>query len=156
MMNHMIAEKVDPEVVLGATAAGISDVATTAIDMQMYEGVMYSIVYGTVTDAQASPCVQVQHSAASGSGFVTVTDDDYDAPALEATDDNKVALVNIYKPLKRYSKLNFKRDGGSTGYAITSVTAFKYGMKKGAPPDFITAKQAWEPYLLNSPDITYS
>lgn len=111
--------------VVNATAVGTANVVGSTIDMADYEGVVFIAQFGTITDG--TPTLKAGGGAAS---------DGSDAADLAATgikpaitDDNKCALLDLYRPTQRYITPTVVR-AGATGAVLDSVIAIQYGPKK--------------------------
>jgi hypothetical protein len=116
-MNLLKESKVTliiPQTVVGTTTI----VAGTPIDMSGFDGVMFVYACGGITDG--TPSIKVSEGAASnmsdradllGSGTLAVA--------------NTVAIVDVFRPVKRYVDCSIVR-GGSTGSIIGGVIAIQY------------------------------
>jgi hypothetical protein len=107
--------------VLNATAVGITNVNGSIIDMQGFESVEFILLGGTITDGLLSIKAQEGNDpaladAADLAGTLTT---------LQNTDDNKAAVLDITKPVKRYLRPVAVR-GGATGAVIDGIIAIQY------------------------------
>ena len=109
--------------VSNAVAAGTTDVETTAVDRQGFEIVKWTASFGTLSASSTNKC-KVQQSDASGSGFADLADSETTA-MTPTTDDNKMQVIYLVKPSKRYVRLVVDRGGGNS--VIDSVVAELYG-----------------------------
>lgn len=93
--------------VLNATAAGSSDITTCAvIDMANFEAVTFMVAFGTITSG-AVTSIKVQQGT---DGTVSdAADLEGTSVTIADTDDNKIAMVEVYRPRERYVKLIIKR-----------------------------------------------
>jgi hypothetical protein len=110
--------------VLNATAVGTTTLTATAVDMQGFEGVRFLVLFGTITDG--TPDLQArQGQLANMSDAATLAGTL--ASMLDA-DDNKIGLLDVYKPQERYVDLQIVR-GGATGCVVDGVVAELYGAR---------------------------
>ena len=109
-----------------AVAAGTADEASASVDMANFEGVKFYVAFGAITSGAVTK-VQVQQSDDNGSsdtfstlagGEVTVADDD----------DNQVVVIDVYRPRKRYLRVNVDR--GTQNAVIDGVLGVQYGARK--------------------------
>jgi hypothetical protein len=106
----------------GATA-GTSALTTNALDLQGAGGVIISYLLGTVT-ANGTGSIQLQHSDASGSGYVSVGD-----PVTYTDGETLECLViGVHRPTKRYLRLVNTRAVANS--VITSCVATLYGLRE--------------------------
>jgi hypothetical protein len=110
--------------VLNATAVGITNVNGSILDMQGFEGVEFVALGGTITDGLLSIKAQdgqdpALADAADMAGTLTT---------LQNTDDNKAAVLDIVRPVKRYIRPVLVR-GGATGAVIDGVIAIQYAAR---------------------------
>jgi hypothetical protein len=109
---------------LNAVAAGTSDQTGTAQDLQGWEGVLFIAAVGALTatqitslKAQASSDDAATDAYADISGAV--------AGPLTDTDGNKLLVLNVHRPTKRYVKPYIDR--GTANAVIDGIFAIKYG-----------------------------
>lgn len=112
--------------VSSAVAAGTTDVTSSAIDMQGYEGALIIFAFGTITSGAVTSCLVHQSSddggadaytALLGSG-VTVADDD----------DNQIVIIDVYKPRERYLKGVIDR--ATQNAVVDGIFVLRYGASK--------------------------
>jgi hypothetical protein len=106
-----------------AVAAGTTDITPSdGIDMQNYEGCLFEVAFGAIT-AGAVTSIEVHTSSDDGvadaytallGSSQTVADDD----------DNKIFVVDIYKPRERYLKLIVDR--ATQNAVLDGITAIQY------------------------------
>ncbi len=146
--HHNISDKFQWQRVLNATATGTSEISSSGADCLKGNGVMFLIAYGAVTADQASP-ITVQVSS-DNSNWDDVTDADSTQPTpILAAADNKIQLVEVWNPSKRYVRVQIARATGEQ--VIDGVFACVFALEK-APPSLHTTN-AVAPYVLNSPNI---
>lgn len=106
-----------------AVAAGTSTITSDAVDMSGFEGVCFLVPFGAITTNGVQSC-KVQQSSDDGSSdaysdlegsSVTVADDQ----------DDKVCVVEVHKPTKRYLKLIVSR--ATQNSVVDGIIALKYG-----------------------------
>lgn len=110
--------------VLNATAVGIGNVNGSILDMQGFESVQFILLGGTITDGLLSIKAQDGNDpaladAADLAGTLTT---------LQNADDNKAAVLDVVKPVKRYIRPVIVR-GGATGAVIDGVIAIQYAAR---------------------------
>ena len=112
--------------VSNAVAAGTTDVNSTGVDTQGYEGVMFQILFGAIT-ATAVTNVHAEQSSDDGASdayadlagtSVTVNDDD----------DNQIAWLDINRPRERYVRCVVDR--GTANAVIDGIVAILYNPAK--------------------------
>lgn len=107
--------------VVNATAVGAASVNGAVIDMQDFEGVVFTAQLGAITDG--TPALKAQGgSLADGSDMADL---EGSSTALAITDDNKVAVLEIYRPVQRYIRPVIVR-GGATGAVVDAVIALQH------------------------------
>lgn len=123
-MNSMLKECKMTRV-MTAQAAGTDDVNSDVVDMQGFEGVEFCACFGTLT-ASAVTSVKVQQGAKSdGSDMADLAGT---SVSIADTDDNKMVLVDVYRPEKQYVRLVVDR--GTANAVIDCVCACQYGARK--------------------------
>lgn len=109
-----------------AVAAGSTDVACTAIDMQGYESVVFGVMVGTLT-ANAVTGVHVQQSDDDGSADA-YSDLAGTGVVIADDDDNGMILCEVVKPQKRYVKLIIDR--ATANAVVDGAFAIQYNGRK--------------------------
>jgi hypothetical protein len=122
LANHNLSQVVDLRRSLNAVAAGTSEQTGTGIDTLGYDGVLFVFGFGAITSG-AVTTIKAQQSSDDGSA------DDYGdllgtSQAIADTDDNKIAAIDIYRPLKRYVRPVVGR--GTQNAVIDGVIAILY------------------------------
>jgi len=118
MESEIIVERV-----LKAQAEGTTSVESDIVDVDGAVGVCFIVSFGKITDG--TPVITVkQGNNANGSEMNTVEG----SIQLAATDSDKVVIIDVKKPKKRYVKLVVDRTEGSpsTGCIIDDAIAIKY------------------------------
>ena len=109
--------------VKNAVAAGTSNQSTTAVDTAGYQGCRFIAAFGTLT-ATAVTSVKVTQADDSG---ISVNAEDLAGSGISltpSTDDNKVVIVDVYRPSRRYLQLTILR--GTANAVIDGVVAELY------------------------------
>jgi len=121
--------------VLNGVAAGTSTQNGSALDMQGYEGVIFLAAIGTITSGAVTSLKAQEGDTSSptadltGSG-VTIAD----------TESNKVAMLEIVKPGKRYIRPVLVR--GTQNAVIDGIIAIQYGARVKPPTQDTTVMAA--------------
>jgi hypothetical protein len=106
--------------VSNAVAAGVTTVTSSAVDMRGYETCLFLVPFGAIVTGAATS-IKVQQSSDDGS---TDTYDDLTGTSVTVADDqdNKIAYVEVTRPLKRYIKCIVSRaTQNSTVDAIVAI-----------------------------------
>ena len=109
--------------VKNAVAAGTSNQTTTAVDTAGYQGCRFIAAFGTIT-ATAVTSVKVTQADDAG---ISVNAEDLAGSGISltpSTDDNKVVIVDVYRPSRRYLQLSILR--GTANAVIDGVVAELY------------------------------
>ena len=123
MLN--ISKEVKVARVMNAVAAGVTVENSSVIDMQNYDGVVFIAAFGAIT-AGAVTSAKAQQGAASN--LSDAADLKGTKITIADTDDDKVAVLDIYRPQKRYSRLVVSR--ATANAVIDGVVALQYKGKK--------------------------
>lgn len=107
--------------VQNAAAAGTTTLTTSAVDMTGFDGVMFVVAFGTITDG--TPGVKARQGAASNMSDGADLANTLCSPAL--TDDNKVVVLDVFRPEERYVDCQILR-GGATGAVVDGAFAIQY------------------------------
>ncbi len=123
-MNLSKAIKVSV-VSVGDTAAQ-TELDTSVVDMQGFEGVMFVAVTGDVTASSVLTLTAKGNTANSTSSPAPVTQKATAAVTAGASDsDNKVLMVDVYKPVMRYIFAALTRTAANA--VIGPIIAIQYG-----------------------------
>lgn len=109
--------------VMNAVAAGTTDQTSSWVDMANFDGVMFTIAFGTITGT-AVTSVKLQ-GATDGSG-TGATDLTGTSITVADTDDNKVAILDLYQPDRTYRYIAAYVDRGTANAVIDGITAIQY------------------------------
>jgi hypothetical protein len=115
--------------VQAALADGSSDPNSTSVDMAGFEGVMFIGIVGTVT---GSGTVEIHAQQSSDDGVADAFSDivDMTATADSSTDSDKLLVLDIVQPQKRYVRVAMTR--ATANSVIGGVAAIQYGAKSMA------------------------
>lgn len=107
---------------LNATAVGTTTLTTSTIDTAGFEGVRCIVLFGAITDGTPNlQARQGQQSNMSDGAALEGTD-----AAMLDTDDNRIGILDIWRPRERYVDFQIVR-GGATGCVIDGVVVELYG-----------------------------
>lgn len=110
--------------VLNAVAAGTTNQTGSTIDMADFDAVSFTVAFGTITNG-AVTTIRVQQGAASDAS--DMTDLAGTSITVADTDDNKLALTEIFRPQKRYVRVMVAR--ATQNAVIDGAVAFQYGAR---------------------------
>ncbi len=82
-----------------ASAAGTSDVTSSSIDMAGYDSVMFGVLFGAIVSG-AVTSIKVRQDTVTGMG--SAADLTGTSITVADTDDNKITLTEIFRPLERF------------------------------------------------------
>ena len=113
--------------VSNAVAAGTTDVECTGVDMTGFNSITFMAAFGTITGS-AVTSVKAQASDDDGS---TDTYSDLEGTSITVADDtdNKVVLLEVVKPTKKYIRLVIDR--GTQNAVVDGAFAFQTGLRSG-------------------------
>lgn len=101
-------------------SAGTTDVNSSAIDMQGCLGATIQIALGAIVST-GTFSANIEHSDATGSGWAAISGL---TVAVDAdTDDNKLLVVDVVEPTKRYLRVAIDR--GTANSSVDSIVAIK-------------------------------
>ena len=106
--------------VMNSQSVGTSNVSSSGVDASGYESVTFIVAFGAITDG--TPSVKVQQS---DDDAASDTYDDLASSSVSvgsASDDNKMLVVEIHRPRKKFLRA-FVTRGGATGCIIDGVIA---------------------------------
>lgn len=125
MLDDLLAQGEHARV-MNAVAAGTTSQNSSGVNMENADSVLFAAAIGTIT-AGAVTSIKAQQSDDDGSS------DSYDdiagtSVAIADTQSNKVALLNVQRPLKKWVRLVVVR--GTQNAVIDGVFAVKYNLRK--------------------------
>jgi hypothetical protein len=130
-MHFNLAQAVEVRRVVNATAAGTTTINGSSVDTQGYDGVAFIALFGALTATQVTS-LKAQQSSDDGST------DSYDDLAgsgsgnLADGDGNKVLVLEVFKPAKRYVRPVILR--GTANAAVDGVIALLFRAEKTPVP----------------------
>jgi hypothetical protein len=101
---HSVLQGLKATRLKNAVAAGVTNITdATVVDMANQEGVIFIIPLGAVVDGTAA-AVQIHGSDLPSSAFGLMKDDAGNdcTYTIKNDDDNKVILIEVYRPRNRY------------------------------------------------------
>lgn len=111
--------------VLNAVAAGTSTQTSSAVDLAGYQGVRFIVTLGAIT-ATGVPQIKASDCDTSGGSYADIAGS-LGTAFTASTDDNKVWVLDIYRPTKRYIKCIVLRTTANA--VIDSIVAELYDGK---------------------------
>lgn len=144
-MSSMNLDKATKETrVVPATVVGTTNVNGVILDMEGFEGVMFILQGGTVTDGNLA--IKAQEDSAPAMG--AAADLAGTLTQINNAQNAKAAVLDVYRPPKRYVRCVVVR-GGATGAVIDSVMAIQYGARNrpvsNDPSTVVTTKTVIAP-----------
>jgi Flp pilus assembly CpaE family ATPase len=109
---------------MNAIAAGTTNQNSSVIDMQGFEGVAFVAAFGALTATAVTGIKVQQGTLADGSDMADLAGS---ALAIPDTDDNKLLVTDVYRPIERYVRLVVTR--GTANAVIDSVSALQYSSR---------------------------
>src|SRR5262245_3041404 len=97
-MGYNLVECVKVQRVSNGVTVGTISVNSSAVDMTGYDGCMFIVLFGNITDG--TPAVKVQQDVSSGMG--TAADLANTSVTCTVADDNKCLIVDVKKPTKGF------------------------------------------------------
>lgn len=119
-----------------ATVAGTSDLAGEVIDMAGWDGVTFIYAIGTLSAGQVTKLIAHQDVASDGSFTALPT---AVTSAMSDDDSNKLLILDIYKPTKRYVRPTLDRHTANA--VLDSGIAIKYRGSKSPVTQGSTVSQ---------------
>lgn len=121
----MLSENVRISRVINATAAGTTDITSSAVDMGAdggYDGVLFIALFGTLTATQVTKLKAQQSSDDAAADAYADLEGSSTGPLADA-DSNKMLALDV-KPTERYVKCVVDR--GNANAVIDGVIAIQY------------------------------
>ena len=107
--------------VLNSVVVGTSSQTSSVLDMAGYDGVRFFVLFGAITDGTLGIKVQQDTDVAMGAA----ADVEGTLVSGAVTDDNKMIIVDVFRPRERYVQCIVLR-GGAVGGIIDGVIAEQY------------------------------
>ncbi len=121
-MANNISNQIKSTRVNDAAAAATTDINTSSVDMLDYEGVRFTILFGTITSGAVTSVKAAQ--SANDSSFADLLGS---AQTVADTDDNKEFIIDVWRPIDRYVRITIDR--GTQNAVVDGVTAEQYGTR---------------------------
>jgi hypothetical protein len=122
-MNNLL-KQTKITVVSGAVAAGQTEVLSSIIDMQGWDGVMFIATTGDVTDTCVLTLTVKGNSANSTSSPTPVVQGSATFTADATSGDSKALAVEVSNPLLRYKFASLTRTAANA--VVNSIIAIQY------------------------------
>lgn len=122
---HIVTKRLKADGTNFVVAAGAADVTSEAVDTQGYEGVRFMIGFGAIVGGAATSIKARQGAVANMSDGADLAGT---AQTVADTDDNKVRIVDIFRPQERYVDLKTLR--ATQNSTIDFLIAELYGVRK--------------------------
>lgn len=122
-MNSLL-RSIDVRVVSGAVAAGTTEVVSSVIDMQGYDGVLFVALTGDVTDTSVLTLTAKGNTANSTSSPTPVTQAAATFTAGASNADSKSLVVEVANPLMRYMFASLTRTTANA--VVNGIIAILY------------------------------
>lgn len=106
LSKNIVTKRIKPDASGWTVAAGAADVNSDIVDTAGYDGVRFIAGFGAIV-AGAATSIKVQQDTAAGGG--TMADLLGSAIAVADSDDNKIAVTEIFRPRERYVRLTTLR-----------------------------------------------
>ncbi len=142
-MANQISNQIKTTRVNNAVAAGTSDIDSSSVTMETFEGVRFTVAFGTITSGAATTIKAAQSSDDSNwndllGTAITIADDD----------DNQLAVLDIWRPVDRYVRITVTR--ATQNAVVDGIIAEQYGPRVLPTTDDSTTVMARE--IHASPD----
>jgi hypothetical protein len=111
--------------VSNAVAAGTTDINSSEIDMQNFEGVVFIVAFGTIT-ASAVTSIKAQQDTATG--MASAADLEGTGVTVADDDDNQLFWLDIFRPQERFVRCVVDR--ATQNAVVDGIWAVQYGPKK--------------------------
>ncbi len=127
-MNNTLLNASKTTRVMNAIAAGTTNQNSSVIDMQGFEGITFTAIFGTLTATAVTGIKVQQGNQSDGSDAQDLAGS---AVSIPDTGSNKVLITEIYKPTKRYVRCIVTR--GTANAVIDGVIAQQFGARIDPP-----------------------
>ncbi|HYE94459.1 MAG TPA: hypothetical protein VEA38_25725, partial [Terriglobales bacterium] len=124
LTERVVTKRVKVDGTNYAGAANTTDLTSESVDTLGFDGVRFLVGFGAIT-AGAVTSVKAQQSTADGSGQSDLAGS---SQSVADTDDNKVVIIDIYRPQERY--VNTVIDRGTQNAVVDFVIAELYSGRK--------------------------
>jgi len=120
---HSITKETKVTRVANAAAAAQTDVTSSAVDMQGYEGCAFIVAMGAITQDAVTSAYVTQCDTSGGQ----YTELDGTEITIADDDDNQVFVLEVKTPNERYLKCVVDR--GTQDAVVDGIIAIQYGAK---------------------------
>ena len=118
----------DISLVEGDATAGTSTLTSDVLDMQGWDGVAFIAVTGDVTDTSVLTLTALDDTDDNVSGATAITGAAATFTANASTADEKLLIVDVYRPQKRYVHCTLAR--ATANAVVGGIIAIRYRGKK--------------------------
>ena len=130
-MAENISNQIKTTRVSNAAAAGTTTINSSSVDMLNYEGVRFTVPFGAIV-AGAATSVKANQSADDS----TFNDLLGSSQTVADTDDNKVFIIDIWRPIDRYVRCTVLR--ATQNSTVDGIIAEQYGPRVLPPTNDAT------------------
>jgi hypothetical protein len=129
-MSQQLSERIKTSIAITPTAgvAGTTDINGATLDMQFYDGVLITVIFGAIT-AGAVTSIKAQQGAASD--LSDVADLLGTGQTVADTDDDKVFQIDVKSPQERYVRVLIDR---ATQNAVVAGAIYQQYQSRSRPP----------------------
>lgn len=106
LSKNVVTKRIMPDGSGWTVAAGTSNVASDIVDTAGYDGIRFILAMGAIVSGAATSANVQQNTANSASGMADLAGSSI---TIADTDDNKLIVIEIIKPLERYLRLETLR-----------------------------------------------
>lgn len=142
----MLLENLKISRVSDAVAAGTTTINGTAVDMQGFDGVMFLTLFGAIVTGAVTSLKGQQGALANGSDGADLAGT---SVSVADGDDNKVAILDIYRPTDRYVRPVVLR--ATQNATVDGIIAIQYNGRVN--PQALTASLVAASKALGSPAL---
>lgn len=122
-MYPFLSEDCAIDRVMDAQAAGSTDVNGSGLSLAGYDGILFIALLGTLTATQVTQ-MKAQQSSDDGSADAYADIADSETDAMDDADDNKLLVLDIYRPEEEYVRPVLER--ATANAVIDGVIAIRY------------------------------
>lgn len=137
MGKQNLLANVQPLSIKDTQAAGQTTITSDEVDTANCEGVLFIVKFGAI-DGSAVTSVKIRQDTVTGMG--TAADLLATSVTVIDSDDNKIVLIDVYKPRERFLDLQVLR--ATQDSVVESILAIRYQLRKTPPSDHATVVAA--------------
>lgn len=108
-----------------AAAAGQTTLTSEYVDTAGYDGVIFIVLFGSITSGGAQSVKALQATASNGSDGADL---EGSSTTVADSDDNKIVVVDVYRPRERYVAVAALR--ATQDSVVDGIVAFLYSGSK--------------------------